>query len=65
MPHVLEKTNHSFALSGRDEALNSAANAFRDLPELVEAFDRIQRKIPVCIWVKQDANAEGEIPSLA
>ena len=48
MPHVLSETSRSFALSGRDKALNSAADAFKAISEPIEAFDRIERKIPIC-----------------
>ena len=48
MPHVLSETSRSFALSGRNEALNSTANAFRDLSMPIETTDRTRRKIPVC-----------------
>ena len=47
-PHVLSETKRSFALSGRDDALNSAAKAFKNLVKDFEASDRIERKIPVC-----------------
>ena len=48
VPHVLSETKRSFALSGRDKALNSAADAFKAISEPIEAPDRIERKIPVC-----------------
>ena len=49
MPHVLEKISRSFALSGRDEALNSAAAAFEVLSKPTEASDRIKRRRGVTI----------------
>jgi hypothetical protein len=48
VPHVLGETSRSFALSGRDEALKSAARAFKVLSQSIGTTDRIQRKIPVC-----------------
>jgi hypothetical protein len=47
-PHVLAETSRSFALNGRDDALMSAANAFKVLSKPVGTTDRTQRNIPVC-----------------
>jgi hypothetical protein len=48
VPHVLGKTSRSFALSGRDDALESAAEAFKVLSKPVGTTDRAHRKIPAC-----------------
>lgn len=48
VPHVLTETSRSFALSGRDEALKSAAEAFQILSMPVATTNRCQREIPVC-----------------
>jgi hypothetical protein len=48
VPHVLGETSRSFALSGRDDALESAAEAFKVLSNPDKTTDRAQRKIPVC-----------------
>jgi hypothetical protein len=47
-PHVLSETSRSFALNGRDDALMSAAKAFKVLSKPVGTTDQTQRKIPVC-----------------
>ncbi len=48
VPHVLGETSRSFALSGRDDALESAAEAFKVLSNPNKTTDRAQRKVPVC-----------------
>jgi len=48
IPRVLGETSLSFALSGRDEAVKSAAEAFKVLSKPVGTTDRSQRQIPVC-----------------
>jgi hypothetical protein len=48
VPHVLGETSRSFALSGRDDALESAAEAFKVLSNPNNTTDRAQHKIPVC-----------------
>ena len=51
VPHVLSEPSRSFALCGRDDALNSAANAFQAISEPIEAFDHTMRRIPVCFGI--------------